>query len=355
LPASLTDLTLSFLPYDLLALLAFSASWLLTGFVYQKLRARAIMDLPNERSMHKVPVPRGGGLAVVTVIGAGMVLFLLFTHAFSPALAQTPFALLLAALVLLMGVSWLDDKKGLRASIRLGAHLLAAGLGVWALGPKATLFGDALPLALDRTIMVFGWAWMINLTNFMDGIDGITSVQSTTTALGAGLCLWLVGLFFVGGQLPADDLALAALIAGACLGFLPHNWHPAKLFLGDVGSVPLGFLMGFLLLRLATQGHPTAALILPLYYLADSGLTLAHRAFRGEKFWLPHRTHFYQRAAAGEERHDLVTLWIFKTDLLLIMLACISLFYPLPALVAAVLLVALLLRKLHKSGKKVSS
>src|SRR6202012_503206 len=106
----------------------------------------------------------------------------------------------------------------------------------------------------------------------------------------------------------ADILAL--LLTGASLGFLVFNWHPAKIFAGDVGSVPLGYLTGFLLLVLAVHGQWAPALILPLYYLADTGITLAHRAARREKIWKAHREHFYQRATPGSARHDRIVLWI---------------------------------------------
>lgn len=337
-------LLLSFLPYDFAGFAALGLTWVLTGFVREKLIARAILDRPNERSMHASPVPRGGGLAVMAVIAGGMLLFAFFFP--NPA-----FPLLLIAVALLMAVSWIDDKKGLGAGLRLAAHLVAALIGSFALGDGATMLGGFLPFWLDRTLMILGWAWLINLTNFMDGIDGITGVQTAAVALGAGLLFWALSYLMAGQTGPNPDMALAALMGGACLGFLPHNWHPARIFLGDVGSVPLGFLTGFLLLRLAVLGHPAAALILPLYYLADSGITLVRRVLRGEKVWQPHRSHFYQRAAAGEGRHDVVALRILGYDLWLVFLAGASLWLPLPALSGAFLLVALLLVRLHKSAK----
>lgn len=339
-------LFLSVLPYDLLACAALGFSWLLTGKVRNYLLSRAILDNPNERSMHKAPVPRGGGLAVIATILLGMALY--------ASLFPTPsFYPLFPALLLLVSVSWIDDKKNLGAGVRLAAHLIAAAIGSLALGEDARMLGGFLPFWFDRTLMILGWAWLINLTNFMDGIDGITGAQIGTNAIGAGLLFWILSYLISGQTAPNADMALAGLVGGACFGFLPHNWHPAKIFLGDVGSVPLGFLMGFLLLRLAVLGHPAAALILPLYYLADSGITLSGRALKGEKIWQPHRQHFYQRAAAGEGRHDAVVLRIWGYDLWLILVAAASLFAPWPALAGAVLLVALLLGKLHKSaGKK---
>ncbi len=344
------EVFLSLLPYDLLAFTAMGAAWLLTGKVRNFLLAKAVLDAPNERSMHVSPVPRGGGLAVVAVITGGMIpsFFVL------PEKAGIPFGFLLAGLFLLTLVSWLDDRKGLGAGIRLATHLLAALIGSFALGENATLFGGEMPFWLDRALLVLGWAWLINLTNFMDGIDGITGAQTLVVSCACGFLLWLADKLFLKTGAATADMILAALMAGSCAGFLLHNWHPARIFLGDVGSVPLGFLTGYLLFKLAVLGYPAAALILPLYYLADSGLTIGRRALKGEKIWLPHRQHFYQRAAAGEGRHDVVVLKVFETDLLLALLAGVSLFYPLEALILAALLVALLLARLHKSGGKVS-
>lgn len=341
------DAIFSLLPYDAVGFIALAASLILTKKVRQKLLARAVLDIPNARSMHAVPTPRGGGLAVMAVIAGGMALFSLFSF--------FPFCFLFLALIPLCLVSWLDDQKGVNAKWRLGVHLLAATAGSLALGQDATLFGGVLPFWLDRIVLVVSWAWFINLTNFMDGIDGLTGTQSVITALGAGLVLWLENDLLLQDQSLNPDLVLSGLIAGSCLGFLFYNWHPAKIFLGDVGSVPLGFLTGYLFLRLATKGCLPAALILPLYYLADSGITIVRRAVRGEKIWQAHREHFYQRAAAGEGRHDGVVLWILKADLILVFLACLSLFYPPISFLAAIMVVALLLTKLHKSGKKVSS
>lgn len=339
-----------FMPLFFVLLAAFAGSALLTELVRKRLLAKAILDKPNERSLHKVPVPRGGGLAVTGIILIGLLASLFFPEA-----DPVSVLFLLAALGLLLSVSWIDDKRGLSAGLRLAVHLLAALLGSFALHRSALLFGGLLPLWADRALIVLGWAWYMNLTNFMDGIDGITGVQTICVAAGVAFLLTQFNIFlcdFFCGSAEFGDLLLAALLIGSCAGFLLHNWHPAKIFLGDVGSVPLGFLTGFLLLRLATSAAPVAALILPLYYLIDSGLTITWRAVRGEKIWQPHREHFYQRAAAGEGRHDRVALWILLADIGLIGLAGWSLTTPLPALGCAFLVVLLLLAKMLKSAQK---
>lgn len=289
----------------LIALSAFVITALMTERVRLALLRGAVLDRPNERSMHATPTPRGGGVAVVPVIIGG-------TAAGAAIVGNAADWWIVAGAVLLLAVSWLDDRKGAGVGVRFGAHVLAASVGTLAFSPDQLLFAGYAPLWLDRAVMVVGWAWFMNLYNFMDGIDGITGVQTIVTAAGVGLLLYVLGL---GGQL---DFVLAALLMGACGGFLIHNWHPAKIFLGDSGSVPLGFLTGFLLLELATRHQLVAALIISLYYLADSGITLGRRILRGEKFWKPHREHFYQRAAQAAGRHDVVVLWIFAADIVLV-------------------------------------
>jgi UDP-N-acetylmuramyl pentapeptide phosphotransferase/UDP-N-acetylglucosamine-1-phosphate transferase len=324
-----------FLP--LITFAAFALTVGLTWMARNFLVKRAVMDIPNERSMHAAPVPRGGGLAVMAVAVVGMALYFILT-------SNAAAAWLLAATLLLVGVSWLDDRRGASIGLRLAAHLFAAILGSLALPSEAILSQGLLPFRIDRVLLIAGWAWFMNIYNFMDGIDGMTGVETIGIATGVALLSGILSL--------TDPLlpVLAILLLGACGGFLLFNWHPAKIFLGDAGSVPLGFLTGFLLLRLAAEGHPAAAVILPLYYLADSGITFTRRLGRGEKIWQAHRQHFYQRAARGLGRHDFVVLWVVTANLLLIAAALVSLFQPWAGLGLAVGIVALLLYKMHKSA-----
>jgi UDP-N-acetylmuramyl pentapeptide phosphotransferase/UDP-N-acetylglucosamine-1-phosphate transferase len=198
-------------------------------------------------------------------------------------------------------------------------------------------FAGLLPGPLDTLAAGVLWVWYVNLFNFMDGIDGISGVEAATTGAGVALVATLAGL---GPTLPAFGL----IVAAAALGFLWWNWQPARIFLGDVGSVPLGFLLGWLLLALAARGEWAPALILPLYYLADATLTLVRRALRGEKVWRPHRQHFYQRAVQRGASHARVSLAILVADLGLVGLAAAAtLGWGGPALAGAALLVAALL------------
>ena len=274
---------LTLLLYGLFALGTLGMTWAATGAVLGSLRARAILDHPNERSSHATPTPRGAGLAVVGVTLLAWCLVAALTGALG-----LYWPVLLAALAL-AAISWRDDLHGLAAWPRLIAQALAVAAGMTALPGDGPIFQGLLPPLLDTAVAALGWLWFVNLFNFMDGIDGISGVEAV--AIGGGLCL----VALVGGM--GDSVGLYALIvAMAALGFLPWSWHPARIFLGDVGSVTLGYLIGWLLLGAAAAGFWAAALLLPLYYLADATLTLFSRLRRREPVWQAHRKHYYQRA-----------------------------------------------------------
>ncbi len=273
------------------------------------LTRRGIVDQPNHRSSHDRPVPRGGGWGVVLAVLPAWALLGLYGNG-GPAIPA-----LIAGSLLLVGVSWRDDLHSVPAGLRLLAQALAIGLGLGALPPDVVVFQDMLPLWLDRAICFFGWLWFVNLYNFMDGIDGISAVETLSIAAG------IVAIALLAGRLGAPEAALTAALAGAVLGFAVFNWHPARIFLGDVGSVPLGYLAGWLLLDLAARGEWAAALLLPAYYLADATLTLLVRSARGARVWQAHREHAYQRAVAAGWRHDRVSLLILAGNAVLIGLA----------------------------------
>lgn len=295
----------------ILALMAGLGAWLLLRPLVAWLAARAVIDLPNERSSHSHPTPRGGGIAVVAAI-------LLAGAVWVSRLDAGAFGVLLAAMAALALLSWFDDRlRGLPIALRLGAQAAAVALGLALLPLDASLFGGAVPLWLDRLVCFLAWLWFTNLFNFMDGINGITGTQ--TAAIGFGLAA-LALLDAV--ALPLGGLALIAAAAG--LGFLPWNWGRAKVFLGDVGSVPLGYLLGGLLLHAALQGQWAAALILPLYYWLDATITLLRRLLRGEKIWQAHRQHFYQQASRKFGNHAAVVRRLAALNAALVGLALLS-------------------------------
>ena len=321
--------------------LVVAATAALTGVVLRVLRRYAVLDRPSARSSHDAPTPRGGGLAVLAVLlPAWAAIGLAWPAAGGAALAGVlPGALLLAA------VSWIDDLRGLDPRLRLAAHALAVGIGLAAMAP-VPVFQGLLPLWLDRLAAGLAWLWFVNLFNFMDGIDGLAA--SETACLGGGLAL----IALVGGW-PGATAPLGLTLTAAGLGFLLWNRPPAKLFLGDVGSVPLGYLAGWLLLDAASAGAWAAALILPAYYLADATLTLAGRAGRGESVTEAHAEHFYQRAVRAGRSHGQVVLMVLAANAALIALALgAERGERIAGLVGAAAVVVLLLRRLTQPPKR---
>jgi len=312
--------------YAFLASLAATA--LAVRLVLGFLRRRQILDHPNERSSHSRPTPRGGGLAVTPVVLLGWLLL-----GATGLLLSGQWVVMAGALALLI-LSWQDDRVSLSARTRLLAHLAAVLAGLYALPAKELVFQGWLPFWADRAAAALLWIWFLNLYNFMDGIDGITGIETLCIAGG----LWLLS--------PAQPQA--AVLAGAAVGFLLWNWHPAKIFLGDSGSVPLGYVLGWLLLRMAGDGMWAQALILPAYYLADATITISKRALRGEKVWQAHRLHFYQRAVQGGASHSLVALLILISDIALVEAARWSRVSLWQGLTAAILMTAVLLFVLHR-------
>ena len=310
------------------------ASFAATGLILGVLKRRGIVDTPNERSSHKNPTPRGGGLAVILVsLGA---------WGFSLGDGINAYQGLFIATLILGFVSWVDDVQSLSAMVRLLSQFLAVGLVFWLMPSPHLYFHGILPQWLDSLIAIFIWVWFINLFNFMDGIDGISAVEASTIGLGVFILMAL-------GAVQLTHGLLGLTIAASAIGFIWWNWQPAKVFLGDVGSVPLGFLLGWLLLEILSTTHWPVAVILPLYYLADATLTLGRRVWRNERLWRAHREHFYQQATSRGLGHAQVTLLIGGANTLLVGLAVFSVDRPLQALLLAFIIVGGLLLVLRGS------
>jgi UDP-N-acetylmuramyl pentapeptide phosphotransferase/UDP-N-acetylglucosamine-1-phosphate transferase len=332
----------SFWGWVVVPLAVLSGCGWLTGIVRAWLQRRAILDHAGERTSHQGSTPRGGGLALVPVV---LFAWLMLTLAGAAPAGTQAVVGITAALGL---VSWFDDLGGLAFGWRLIAHLIAAALGVtYLLGPQL-IFQGLLPPLADHVVAVLLWAWFINLYNFMDGIDGITCVE--TIAIGLGVVLVAQ---YTGDKATVTAPALA-LAAGA-LGFLRWNWPRSSIFLGDVGSVPLGFLTGWLLLLLATHGQWAPALILALYYLADATITLLRRLARRERIWQAHRSHFYQRALGADNSHSGVLWLIIGGDVALVVLALLAIRFPRVALVIALIAVTRLLAQLSRRARRVTT
>jgi UDP-N-acetylmuramyl pentapeptide phosphotransferase/UDP-N-acetylglucosamine-1-phosphate transferase len=287
----------------ILALSAMAFAWVSTWALLILLPKLALMDLPNARSNHENPVPRGGGIAVVLA----MLFFLI--------ISGIPFKLITALLAVAL-ISLLDDWTGQPATRRLLVHIIASVLAVSTI--HNPVFQGYLPSLLDQALAIMLLTYFLNIYNFMDGIDEITSVQTVSMSIGlaAIVCITPGMAHFIGVD--------ALIMAGAIVGFWYFNRHPAKIFLGDVGSVPIGLFVGYLLLMLASQGEWAAALILPAYYLTDATITLLSRMTRRAPLMQAHSEHAYQRAVRRGMSHRVVVRHILSLNLLLILLAAIS-------------------------------
>jgi UDP-N-acetylmuramyl pentapeptide phosphotransferase/UDP-N-acetylglucosamine-1-phosphate transferase len=279
---------------------------------------RYALARPNARSSHREPTPQGGGIAVVVAALAALWLGVAFSPPGFAAGAQLP-ALTLAALTLAL-TGAVDDIRGLGAAPRLVLQAIAVGAIVATL-PASFSIIPQLPRPFELAILLLGGMWFVNLVNFMDGIDWMTVAEAVPVAAGVAL----LGLI---GAAPAPAVLVALALLGGMIGFAPFNRPVARLFLGDVGSLPIGLMLGWILLLLAGRGHLAAALLLPLYYLADASITLGRRLIRRERVWEAHRTHFYQRATAGGFSVSEVVVRVFVLNLALAALALVSAIEP---------------------------
>lgn len=245
------------------------------------------LDIPGPRSAHRVPVPRLGGVGVMAGFGASTLL-LLVTGA-QPVPWNWP---QMAAIGLTAGISLYDDLRGVHPAPRLLVHLLTA-LCIVLAGP-----------AISGVTAVLAVLWIvgfINAFNFMDGIDGIAGLQATVAAL---TWVWL------GVRAEQTPMIVAGLMmAGSCLGFLVHNWSPARIFLGDVGAAALGAILASMPWLTPAPGAwllPAVCAVWPFWL--DAGVTLVRRALRGERLWLPHQQHVYQQLVRSGYSHAQVAL-----------------------------------------------
>ena len=263
---------------------------------------RQILDIPNERSSHTRPVPRGGGLAIVFFSVIGSIAAWLLNRGW-------PFSMLLTFLIaaaLISVVSWLDDLRPLPNRIRFAAHSVAAILAILGLG-----YWNSIDIPVVGQFQM-GWLgilitflWIVGLSNaynFMDGIDGIAGGQAIVAGMGWTILGWLS---------VQPLIALLGLLLGATsLGFLGHNWPPARIFMGDVGSAFLGFTFSVLSV-IAVQNDPRFALIgllLVWPFVFDTGFSFFRRLRKGENVFAAHRSHLYQRLVIAGRSHRFVTL-----------------------------------------------
>jgi len=283
-----------------LFVLLFVASALITAGVRMVLARQGMMDFPNSRSSHAVPVPRGGGVAIVVVFLSAVV-WILLKHGIPGQLAWS----LVGGGLAISIVGFLDDRFKLPPWPRLAVHSLAAAWALWCLGSmqpsqfdNSTLIGSWA----SRTAEFAGLVWLTNLFNFMDGIDGLAGMEAVCVSVFGGILLFHGGL--------ASYSQLFWLLAAASLGFLLWNWPPAKIFMGDVGSGFLGFTLGVLALfsSEADSNRVWPWLILLAAFVTDATVTLLRRMFLRVRWYEAHRSHAYQHGAKAFGSHAKVTI-----------------------------------------------
>ena len=294
-------------------------SWLLASRVRLYALDR-LLDIPNERSSHTSPTPRGGGLAIaVTVVGGVVLAAMLGWIAWDLAIALGGGGAMIAA------VGWIDDHRSLSALTRFAVQFTSAGWAIFWVGglPSLSLGNAGVELGLAGTILgVIGIVWAINLYNFVDGIDGLAAGEAISTGVIGGLILVAMGHY---------GLAMVAfLIAAANAGFLPLNWAPAKLFMGDVGSGMLGYL--FAVLAIASENAGAVPLLIWVLLLGafvfDATVTLCRRIAHGERWYHAHHSHAYQRMVQAGRSHAQVSTMILLINLVLAILAIVAWLRP---------------------------
>ncbi|MFJ2326635.1 glycosyltransferase family 4 protein [Pseudomonas sp. NPDC087690] len=286
----------------------FAGALILTALLRRYALSKSLIDIPNDRSSHTIPTPRGGGVAIVVTFLAALCLL------FARELISTGlFVSVMGAGAVVAIIGFMDDHGHIAARWRLLGHFAAAAWALYWLGglPPIHAFGHVLDLGwLGSALAAFYLVWMLNLYNFMDGIDGIAGVEAVTVCLGA--CL----LYALGADAPLIGSTL--LLAAAVGGFLVWNFPKARIFMGDAGSGFLGLILGILALAASWVSFELfwGWLILLGVFIVDATFTLLHRLLRGEKVYEAHRSHAYQFASRRYGQHWLVTVAVGLINLL---------------------------------------
>lgn len=321
----------------LLLLLLCLLSWGLIKWLIGFLINRKIVDSANERSLHQGVIPRGGGLVIVLVLIIGAL--------FASVMSDRPVSFAVWSLLLIgwASLSWLDDRFDLSPHLRLFVQMVLAAFTLAAFGwiTSITLSSNIdipVGVVMGPLLLGLGIVWFTNLYNFMDGLDGLAAGQTIVAGITLGFWFYSVGDTWVA--------ILCAALTAATYGFLLHNWHPAKIFMGDVGSITIGAFFATLIVYGRTQYQMPVLCFVVLFsvFVGDASITLIRRIINREKIWLPHRSHIYQRAAALGFDHDKIALTSIVLMCICAVLASICLSEHdriLPVIFATLILLAL--------------
>lgn len=320
----------------LLGLLTIGVVYGLTSFVRAFAIRNAVIDIPNERSSHTRPTPRGGGVAIVAALLAAFTVSRMLSW-----IDADVYNAITGGGSLVAVAGWLDDRHSLSARTRLALQAVAAAWALYCLGgfPELRVGPATLSLGFAGPLLgVVGIVWLVNLYNFMDGIDGIAAVEGVTVGAGAAILSVAAGALHIA--------APSVLLASACIGFLGWNWMPARIFMGDTGSGFLGYALGVLALASEVSGGLPLLLWMVLLgvFIVDTTVTLLRRASRRQRLADAHRLHAYQRAVQSGQSHARVTTAVGLLNAALFALAAIGMSAPrltVPLVAVAALLLGL--------------
>ncbi len=304
----------------------------------------ALLDFPSERSNHNVPKPKGAGLILIPLL-----IFATLLVFFLEKIISSQWLIIFGFTLILTIVSFLDDLKNINSKIRLAfqffcvfSSLLLFKDDLNILMPFvefdliANNFFELNTIIILFFIMVF-WVWIINLFNFMDGMDGITVVQASSLAI-------CTNFFAILGLIELDFLYFSLVLLTILLAFFNVNKPPAKIFLGDVGSIPIGFLVGYIIIyNMIKSDLLVPFLIIIMYYLMDSTITLLVRLFNRENIFQAHSSHFYQKIIRKGYSHEFVLNRIIGLNILLLILSITSIRWPYISINLATILTLFLL------------
>lgn len=303
------------------SLLIFLLSTFITWMVRIYAIHKAILDIPNDRSSHTIPTPRGGGIAIVLSFNLAIV-FLYLTNHIPLTLANA----LVGGGITVAIIGYLDDVFTVKARWRILLHFLVAGWGLYWLGgfPILTFGTWKISLAgFGSIIALIGIVWCINFYNFMDGIDGLAGTEGMFLGIAGSIALWCIG---------ESGLAfLLALLVLSIAGFTVWNWPPAKIFLGDVGSGFLGYVFAVLALYSINKQFLSLSFWLVIFaiFFWDATFTLIHRAYQGKPWYKAHREHAYQHLISYGASHKQVTIGVSLFNCcVLLPIAFIEFYHP---------------------------
>ena len=300
------------------------------------------MDYPAERSNHKTPTPKGAGLIIIPIVAISTLIFFYF---FLQPLNE--WAIIFFLCFFLGMISFIDDIKNLSIKSRLLLQTLIVGLSLLIYYESVTTNLLSLPVSYEKyfplincllfLFFLLSWMWIINLYNFMDGIDGLTALQVCTVAI----CVNFLSIF---GYLNDEYQIFSLILFSVYLAFYKFNKSPAKIFLGDVGSIPSGYLIGFIMIScLLTNGVLLPIIIVNMYYILDSTSTLLIRIVKKENILKAHSDHFYQKMLRKGYQHSFVIKWIFGLNSILLILSLLSIKLPIISFVFSILFTLALL------------